>query len=202
MIAIVDYGMGNLRSAQKAFEYVGLETIITEDKGKLLDSRAIVVPGVGAFYDAMKNIRAKGLDDIIAGEVKKGKPVIGICLGMQLLFERGFEVQECEGLALLKGDILRIPAEVKIPHMGWNQLESKGDGKLMKGIEEAAYVYFVHSYYAKAANPENVKAITSYGIDIPAIVEQDNIFGLQFHPEKSSNVGLKILDNFRRVIEC
>lgn len=200
MIAIVDYGMGNLRSAQKAFEYVGLEAIITDDKRKLLDAKAIVVPGVGAFYDAMENIRNKGLDEIIVEEVKKGKPVIGICLGMQLLFERGFEVRECEGLALLKGDILRIPAEVKIPHMGWNQLKSKGEGKLLKDIDEGAYVYFVHSYYAKAENSADVKATTDYGIELPAIVEQDNIFGLQFHPEKSSNVGLKILENFRRVI--
>lgn len=200
MIAIVDYGMGNLRSAQKAFEYVGLEAIITDDKSKLLDAMAIVVPGVGAFYDAMENIRSKGLDKIIVGEVKKGKPVIGICLGMQLLFERGFEVQECEGLALLKGDILRIPAEVKIPHMGWNQLKPQGEGILMTGIEEASYVYFVHSYYANAANSSDVKATTDYGIEMPAIVERDNIFGLQFHPEKSSDVGLKILENFRRVI--
>ncbi len=200
MIAIVDYGMGNLRSAQKAFEYVGLEAIITDDKSKLLDAKAIVVPGVGAFYDAMENIRSKGLDKIIVGEVKKGKPVIGICLGMQLLFERGFEVRECEGLALLKGDILRIPAEVKIPHMGWNQLKPQGEGILMKGIDEASYVYFVHSYYANAANSSDVKATTDYGIEMPAIVERDNIFGLQFHPEKSSDVGLKILENFRRVI--
>ena len=201
MIAIVDYGMGNLRSAQKAFEYVGMEAIITDKRSQLLDAKAIIVPGVGAFYDAMQNLKEKGLDEIIIDEVKKGKPIMGICLGMQLLFERGFEVQECNGLSLLKGEIIKIPANEKIPHMGWNQLKLQQEGKLLRDIQEEAYVYFIHSYYAMAAT-EDVKATTDYGISIPAVVERENIFGLQFHPEKSSTTGLKILENFRRVIRC
>lgn len=202
MIAIVDYGMGNLRSAEKAFEYVGMETVITNQKQQLQDARAIIVPGVGAFYDAMRNLESEGLDEIILQEAAKGKPILGICLGMQLFFDKGFEGKECKGLSLLKGEIVRLPERHKLPHMGWNQLKKQGEGRLMKGIDEGAYVYFIHSYYARVNASEDVKATTAYGVEIPAVVERENIFGMQFHPEKSSDVGLKLIENFRQVIKC
>lgn len=200
MIAIVDYGMGNLRSAQKAFEYVGFETIITQEKRALENASAIVIPGVGAFYDAMTQLKKQQLDQWILREVQKGKALVGICLGMQLFFEYGFEVEKCEGLSLIQGNIMKLPQGNKVPHMGWNQLRFTGESPLLNGVEEGGFVYFVHSYYASVKDSTVVKAVADYGIEIPALVEKDNLFGLQFHPEKSGDTGLKILSNLGRVI--
>lgn len=202
MIAIVDYGMGNLRSVEKALQYVGMETIITNEKRHLQDASGIIVPGVGAFYDAMYNLRSQGLDEIIIQEAEKGKAILGICLGMQLFYDKGYEGGESRGLSLLKGDIIKLPAGEKLPHMGWNRLKRQGEGRLLEGIKEGAYVYFIHSYYARPENYKDVRATTAYGLEVPAVVERENIFGMQFHPEKSSDVGLQLLENFRRVIKC
>jgi len=200
MIAIVNYGMGNLRSVQKAFETVGYEAIVTYEKEQIKSANAIVIPGVGAFYDAMNNLKNLGLDDVIAEEIKTGKPFLGICLGMQVLFSYGYEVEKSEGLNIISGDIVKIPEGNKIPHMGWNSLDIKRESSILKGVESGDYFYFVHSYYARPQRPEVVVATTEYGIEVPAVVQKDNIIGIQFHPEKSSNTGLKILKNFGELI--
>ncbi|WP_026477330.1 imidazole glycerol phosphate synthase subunit HisH [Alkaliphilus transvaalensis] len=200
MIAIIDYGRGNLRSVQKAFEAVGVSAIVTRDFNKIADAKALVIPGVGAFYDAMAELKKEALDEKIKDEVKKGKPIVGICLGMQVLFENGYEVKQCKGLELLKGDVLKLPQNYKIPHMGWNQLKLKGESQLLKGISEGEFVYFIHSFYAVAGESEVIKATTDYGVEVPAIVEKEHIFGLQFHPEKSGETGLKIIKNLGRLI--
>ena len=200
MIAIVNYGMGNLRSVQKAFETVGYEAIVTYEKEQIKSANAIVIPGVGAFYDAMNNLKSLGLDDVIAEEIKTGKPFLGICLGMQVLFSYGYEVEKSEGLNIISGDIVKIPEGNKIPHMGWNSLDIKRESSILKGVESGDYFYFVHSYYARPQRPEVVVATTEYGIEVPAVVQKDNIIGIQFHPEKSSNTGLKILKNFGELI--
>ncbi len=200
MIAIVDYGMGNLRSVQKAFEAVGLDAFVTQDHKKIEDAKAVVIPGVGAFYDAMEQLKKQQLDEKIKNEVKKGKPLLGICLGMQVLFEFGYEVKECSGFSFMKGNIVKLPTTNKIPHMGWNQLNMKEDSALLKEIKDGEYVYFVHSFFAEVGEQGIIKATTDYGLEVPAMVEKENLFGLQFHPEKSGEVGLKILKNFGKVI--
>ncbi|QUH24999.1 imidazole glycerol phosphate synthase subunit HisH [Serpentinicella alkaliphila] len=200
MIAIVNYGMGNLRSVQKAFETVGYDAIVTYEKEDIKNSKAIVIPGVGAFYDAMNNLKNLGLDEVIREEVSTGKPFLGICLGMQILFSYGYEVEKSEGLNVITGDIVKIPEGNKIPHMGWNNLNIKFESSILKGADPQSYFYFVHSYYAKPQSKDVVIATTDYGIEIPAIVQKDNIFGIQFHPEKSSSTGLKILKNFGELI--
>lgn len=198
MIAVIDYDAGNIRSVEKALMALGQEVCITGDSEKILNADRVILPGVGAFGDAMENIRRTGLDQVICRVADEGKPFLGICLGLQLLFERSEEAPGVEGLGILKGEILRIPeAEgLKIPHMGWNSLHLENDGRLFRGIEEQAYVYFVHSYYLKAADEKIVKASTEYCTHIHASVEQGNVFACQFHPEKSSEVGLHILKNF------
>ena len=198
MIAVIDYDAGNIRSVEKALMALGQEVCITGDSEKILNADRVILPGVGAFGDAMENIRRTGLDQVICRVADEGKPFLGICLGLQLLFERSEEAPGVEGLGILKGEILRIPeAEgLKIPHMGWNSLHLENDGRLFRGIEEQAYVYFVHSYYLKAADEKIVKASTEYCTHIHASVEQGNVFACQFHPEKSSDTGLKILKNF------
>ena len=198
MIAVIDYDAGNIRSVEKALLALRQDVCITGDAEKIMSADRVILPGVGAFGDAMENIRRTGLDQVIRRVVDEGKPFLGICLGLHLLFERSEEAPGVEGLGILKGEILRIPeAEgLKIPHMGWNSLHLENDGRLFRGIEEQSYVYFVHSYYLKAADEKIVKASTEYCTHIHASVEQGNVFACQFHPEKSSEVGLHILKNF------
>lgn len=198
MTAIIDYGAGNLKSVQKALAYLGEEGVITGDPGEILAADKVILPGVGAFGDAMNTIRERRLESVIHRVVEQGTPFLGICLGLQLLFERSEEAPGAEGLGILKGEILKIPEKegMKIPHMGWNSLHLEHNGRLFRGIPEGAYVYFVHSYYLKAADEQIVKASTDYCTHIHASVEKDNVFACQFHPEKSSDVGLQILKNF------
>ena len=198
MIAIIDYDAGNLKSVEKALLYLGQDVLVTRDREKILSADKVILPGVGNFGDAMENLRSRGLDQVIYEVIRRGTPFLGICLGLQLLFERSDEAPGAEGLGVLKGEILRIPESdgLKIPHMGWNSLHLQNNGRLFRGVEENAYVYFVHSYYLKAADESIVKASTEYGTHIHASVEKDNVFACQFHPEKSSDVGIKILKNF------
>lgn len=198
MIAIIDYDAGNIKSVEKALNLLGQDVKVTGDRDEILAADKVVLPGVGAFGDAMDNIRKRGLEDVIRQVVEKGTPFLGICLGLQLLFERSDEAPGVKGLGILKGEILKIPEkeEMKIPHMGWNSLHLEHDGRLFRGVDEGAYVYFVHSYYLKAEDEEIVKASTEYCTHIHASVEKGNVFACQFHPEKSSDVGLSILKNF------
>lgn len=198
MIAMIDYDAGNIKSVEKALQKLGADVVITNDPEVILGADKVILPGVGAFGDAMANLRKYGLDDVIRKVVAKGTPFFGICLGLQLLFERSDETPGVEGLGILKGEILRIPenGDLKIPHMGWNSLHLQNEGRLFQGLAENSYVYFVHSYYLKAEEESIVKATTEYGVTIHASVEKDNVFACQFHPEKSSDVGLQILKNF------
>lgn len=198
MTAIIDYDAGNIKSVEKALLALGEEAIITRDPKILLEADHVILPGVGSFGDAMDKLCHYGLVEIIKQIVQKGTPFLGICLGLQLLFEESEESKGVKGLSLLKGKILRIPdgPRLKIPHIGWNSLKFPHKGRLFLGLPEESYVYFVHSYYLKAAEEEIVTATTEYGTLIHASVEKDNIFGCQFHPEKSSEVGLTILKNF------
>lgn len=198
MIAMIDYDAGNIKSVEKALQKLGADVVITKDQHEILSADKVILPGVGSFGDAMNNLKKYGLDEVIHQVVQKGTLFLGICLGLQLLFERSDESPEAVGLGILKGEILRIPdAEgLKIPHMGWNSLHLQNNGRLFKGLKENDYVYFVHSYYLKAEEEEIVKATTNYSVNIHASVEKDNVFACQFHPEKSSDVGLQILKNF------
>ena len=198
MIAIIDYDAGNIRSVEKALISLGQEVKVTGDPEEILRADKVILPGVGAFGDAMANLNRCNLVPVIHEVVKKGTPFLGICLGLQLLFERSDETPGVEGLGILKGEILRIPATegLKIPHMGWNSLHFENNGRLFKGLPEQSCVYFVHSYYLKAEEEEIVKASTEYGTHIHASVEKGNVFACQFHPEKSGDVGLQILKNF------
>ena len=198
MIAIIDYDAGNIKSVEKALLLLGQDVVITGDREEILKADKVVLPGVGAFGDAMDNLRRTGLDQVIREVTDRGTPFLGICLGLQLLFERSDEAPGVDGLGILEGEILRIPDKdgLKIPHMGWNSLHLENNGRLFRGIEEGSYVYFVHSYYLKAADPQIVKAVTEYGVHIHASVEKGNVFACQFHPEKSSDVGIQILRNF------
>lgn len=201
MIAIIDYDAGNLKSVEKALVALGETPIVTRDKEEILKADKAILPGVGSFGDAMEHLHRFGLVDVIKEFCASGKPFLGICLGLQLLFERSDETSGVEGLGILPGEILKIPdcEGLKIPHMGWNSLEITPNAKLFKGISNGAYVYFVHSYYLKAKDPSIVAATTGYSTLIHASVEKDNIFACQFHPEKSSEVGLHILKNFIEV---
>lgn len=196
--AIVDYGVGNLMSVQNAMGYLGLETKITGEAGALERADAIILPGVGAFPDAWEKLSAPGLDQVIRAEAQR-KPILGICLGMQLLFERGEEVRPCEGLGFIKGAVQRIETDLKLPHIGWNSLTFRNDSPLFAGIDEGAYVYFVHSFCGNASDPSQVIAATEYGPEVVAAVQCGNVFGTQFHPEKSGEVGLAMLRNFGRL---
>ena len=203
MIAIIDYDAGNIKSVQKAVEFLGETAVLTREPEELLKADKVILPGVGSFGDAMQKLHHYQLVDTIRQVVERQIPFLGICLGLQLLFERSDESEGVEGLSLLKGEILRIPDEpdLKIPHIGWNSLSLQNDGRLFRGLSEDEYVYFVHSYYLKAADPSIVKAVTQYGNTlIHASVEQGNVFACQFHPEKSGEVGLKILKNFIQAI--
>lgn len=198
MIAMIDYDAGNLRSVEKALESLGEKPVITRDQETILGADKVILPGVGSFGDAMGSLRRYGLVDVIRDTVAKGTPFLGICLGLQLLFESSEESEGVEGLKILPGRILKIPdcPGLKIPHMGWNLLDIKPGTRLFKGIDSGAYVYFVHSYYLKAERDSDVAASTQYSTHIHAAVERDNVFACQFHPEKSSQVGLAILKNF------
>ena len=198
MIAIIDYDAGNIKSVEKALLLLGEEVKITDDAQEILSADKVVLPGVGAFGDAMGNLERRGLVPVIRETVEKGTPFLGICLGLQLLFGRSDEAPGVAGLGILPGEILRIPSKegLKIPHMGWNSLHLEHGGRLFDQVSEQSYVYFVHSYYLKAGEEEIVKASTEYGVHIHASVEKGNVFACQFHPEKSSEVGLQILRNF------
>lgn len=198
MIAVIDYDAGNLKSVEKAFLSLGEEVSITRNREEILAADQVVLPGVGAFGDAMGRLHQYGLVDVIHQVVDRKTPFLGICLGQQLLFESSEESKGVEGLGILKGKILQIPPQEgqKIPHMGWNSLTIRPKSRLFAGVEEGAYVYFVHSYYLKAQDETQVAAFTDYGVRIHAAVEQGNVMACQFHPEKSSSVGLQILKNF------
>ena len=198
MIAIIDYDAGNLKSVEKALVSLGEEVLVSRDSSEILQADKVILPGVGSFGDAMNNLDKFGLVDTIKQVTGNGTPFLGICLGLQLLFKESDETPGAEGLDILPGKILKIPAKegFKIPHMGWNSLDVKPGAKLFKGLEGNPYVYFVHSYYLKAADENIVAASTEYTTRIHASVESGNVFACQFHPEKSSEVGLKILKNF------
>ncbi|MDF2952177.1 MAG: imidazole glycerol phosphate synthase, glutamine amidotransferase subunit [Anaerocolumna sp.] len=201
MIAIIDYDAGNLKSVEKALTHLGQEAIITRDREVLLKADKVILPGVGSFGVAMEKLHNYKLVDTIKEVTLSGKPFLGICLGLQLLFEGSEESLGVPGLGILKGEIVRIPDKegLKIPHIGWNSLEIKPGAKLFQGIENQSYVYFVHSYYLKAKEESEVAASTCYSTLIHASVEKENVFACQFHPEKSGEVGLKILTNFARL---
>ena len=193
--AIVDYGVGNLKSVTNAMDYLGLKACITSDPNELERADAIILPGVGAFPDAADRLRASGLDQLLCREARR-KPILGICLGMQLLFERGEEVRECEGFGLVSGSVRKIETGLKLPHIGWNSLTFPNPSPLFAGLEEGSYVYFVHSFCGVASDPSQIIAQTDYGVPVVAAVNHGNVYGCQFHPEKSGEVGLQILRNF------
>ena len=200
MIGIIDYGVGNLFSLRSSFDFIGAQTFVSGDEKELAKADKLILPGVGAFGDAAQKLRQTGLDTFVCRQAEKGVPLMGICLGMQLLFEKGFEYGEHEGLGLLKGNVVsmkgRLPRSLKIPHMGWNALQIVNkNSRLLSEIQEGDYVYFVHSYYAEGC-ADSLAAVSQYGIPITAAVEKGNIFGCQFHPEKSGQVGLNILRAF------
>ena len=202
MIAIIDYGAGNLQSVRKAFDYLGVQTQVTSDPKVLLDAEAAILPGVGAFGDSMQALESVGMVQPIRDFVTSNRPFLGICLGMQLLFEGSEESPGVPGLGILKGTIARIPAEkgLKIPHIGWNSLALRQQGGLFQGLEEEPYVYFVHSYYLHACDPSIVSAQTEYGVVIDAAVCRGSLHAVQFHPEKSGKTGLAMLKNFAAML--
>ncbi|MDD3338888.1 MAG: imidazole glycerol phosphate synthase subunit HisH [Lachnospiraceae bacterium] len=198
MIAIIDYDAGNIKSVEKAMQQLGQQVVLTRDRSTILGADHVILPGVGNFGDAMEKLKKYELIDVIKEVVERKIPFLGICLGLQLLFESSEESPGVEGLGILKGQIVRFPNRegFKIPHMGWNSLHLQHFGRLFAGIPEQSYVYFVHSYYLKAEEENIVKATTDYASLVHASVERDNVFGCQFHPEKSSEIGLRILRNF------
>ena len=199
MIAIIDYGVGNLFSLRSSLNKIGADTVVTADPAVIAQADKLILPGVGAFADAAKKLKDSGLDKVIKAEAAAGKPIMGICLGMQMLFEKSYEYGEHEGLGLLKGSVIpmegSIPANLKIPHIGWNALKFEKDSKLFKYIKEGDCVYFVHSFYASGCE-DSLIATAEYGRDLTAAVAKDNVMGCQFHPEKSGDVGLNILRAF------
>lgn len=198
MIAIIDYDAGNIKSVEKALDYIGEKPVVTRDRETILQADKVILPGVGSFGDAMEKLHRYGLVDVLKEVAEKETPLLGICLGLQLFFERSEETKGVEGLGLLKGEVVRFPDKegFKIPHMGWNSIQVNSNSRLFQGIEDNSYVYFVHSYYLRAENLSDVAATTDYIVDVHAAAEHGNIFATQFHPEKSGEVGLKILRNF------
>ena len=197
-VILIDAGTGNLRSVQKALESIGANVLRTDDPQKVLSGRRVVLPGVGAFGGFMSGLRARGFEDVVKEAAMRGVPMLGICVGMQALFEVGEEMGDHEGLGLLAGKVIRFADSlpVKIPHTGWNQVQTKKEAPLLNGIHDGAYVYFNHSFYCQAQNSADILATTEYGINYACAVASENIFGVQFHPEKSQAVGLRILKNF------
>lgn len=203
MIAIIDYGAGNIQSVAKALTHIGCDCLVTRNKDEILKADGAVLPGVGSFGDTVDSLNKYGIKDAIKEYIASGKPFLGICLGMQLLFPASGESPEAEGLGIYEGSITRIPngEGLKIPHMGWNSLDINPESRLFKGIGKNPYVYFVHSYFLHAADRELVAATTEYGVTIDAAVERGNVFATQFHPEKSGETGLRILRNFAEIAE-
>ncbi|MFC1674726.1 imidazole glycerol phosphate synthase subunit HisH [Candidatus Omnitrophota bacterium] len=199
MIAVIDYGMGNIHSVRKALELSGAKVKVASQPDDIKSCQKLVLPGVGAFADAMQELAKLGLVSLLQSQIKLGKPFLGICLGMQLLFEKSSEARGASGLGILKGsvEIFDRKAAKKVPHMGWNQLKiASSECPLLKGVKDNSYLYFCHSYYPKPADKECIAATTDYGVDFPSVVWRDNIYGVQFHPEKSQVIGLKIIENF------
>ncbi|PGZ11085.1 imidazole glycerol phosphate synthase subunit HisH [Bacillus cereus] len=201
MIAIIDYGMGNIRSVEQALKYVGAEYIVTDDTEEILRSDGVILPGVGAFPKAMDVLEEKDLACVLKEVGGSGKPLLGICLGMQLLFEKSEELKDCNGLNLLPGVVRKLKVPYKIPHMGWNELTKEREIPLWNGIEDGSFVYYVHSYYADCPN-EILCGASDYGVRVPGFVAKGNIFGAQFHPEKSGEIGMQIFKNFKGVVEA
>lgn len=199
-VALVDYGMGNLLSVRKALQVVGLEVVQTSDPDFLPEADAIVLPGVGAFRDAVRNLKASGIWDQLKKQIERGKPFLGICLGLQLLFERSYEFGEEEGLGVLRGEVVLLPHTVRVPHIGWNQIFRKKDSPVLEGVPDGAYLYFVHSYHVVPKDPSCILTVTDYGIDFVSSVEWENVLAVQFHPEKSQRMGLRILKNWAKRI--
>ena len=209
MIAVIDYGVGNLFSLLSSLNYVGLDTKLTNNIEEIKNAKGIILPGVGAFRDAIGNLEKYGLKETLINEAKNGKPFLGICLGMQMLFEKSYEYGEYEGLGLINGTVEEIKkyipenSDLKIPHMGWNSLiinERFKDDKILKDVDNNEYVYYVHSYFAKT-DTKNIVAYSEYGTKIPGIVKNENVYGMQFHPEKSGDTGLKLLKNWGELIK-
>lgn len=202
MITIIDYGMGNLRSVQKAVEYLGFRANISSDKNEIKNSTGVILPGVGAFPDAMREIRKKGFDVLLKEMVyEKNIPLLGICLGMQLLFDESDEIERTEGLGFIKGKVKKLEVDLKIPHMGWNNISFNGKSPILEGVKEESYVYYVHSFYANMENMDDLKASAMYGVMVPAVVAHGNVYGTQFHPEKSGEAGMRILKNFIEMVK-
>ncbi len=201
MVSIIDYDAGNIRSVDRAVSHLGHECTITSDPGVILASDHVILPGVGAFSDAMSHLSERGLCDVVRDVTAKGIPFLGICLGLQLLFDDSEESPGCKGLSILPGSIRRIPSDgvLKVPQIGWNDLKFPRKSRLFEGLDEGTFVYFVHSYYLEAANKSDVSSVADYGVQIHSSVEHDNIFATQFHPEKSGDAGLRILSNFLRI---
>ena len=199
MITVVDYKLNNLRSLENTLRRLGHDVLVTSNPDDVRNATKLILPGVGAFGDGMRNLNQFGLAEPFIEKVKSGTPTLGICLGMHLLFTESDEFGHHHGLNLLEGRIVKLPAYLRVPHMGWNQLHPKGRNSLTAGVAESSFVYFVHSYYAEPASPEIVLATTDYEIEFPAIVHSKNIWGTQFHPEKSQHVGERLLENFARV---
>lgn len=202
MVVIIDYGMGNLKSVYNALKKLECECKISSDIEEIRKADKLILPGVGAFKDCMDNLNKAGLPDVIREEVAKGKPLLGICLGMQVLFQKGFEGEECEGLGLLQGEVrLMEDPDVKIPHIGWNNLEKNRDDDLLNGLNDKPFVYYVHSYRATGYRDEDLVGFSTYGsLKIPGLVRKGNVIGAQFHPEKSGEIGLQILKNFKELV--
>ncbi|KMT22590.1 imidazole glycerol phosphate synthase subunit HisH [Clostridium cylindrosporum] len=196
MIAIIDYGVGNLKSIYNSLKRVGIDSVVTSDENVINSAEKIILPGVGAFNDAMECLKKSGLIDCVKENIASGKPTLGICLGMQLLYEKSYEDGEFEGLGVLKGEVVKIKEGVKIPHMGWNSLKKGIDHKIAEGINEGEYVYYVHSYYVEPDTMDEVVFYSDYNVCVPGVVAKGNIIGMQFHPEKSGDTGLKLLKNF------
>lgn len=198
MIAIINYEMGNLRSVQKALEKLGHEATITDDPAALATAQKLILPGVGAYSDAMAALRQRELVEPIRTAIAAGTPTLGICLGMQLLFDKGYEDGEHQGLGIIPGEVRRfdLPSDYKVPHMGWNQIIKQSDSPLYHGIDTGAYFYFVHTYYCAPSDPTTIATTTDYGGEFCSSIQQGNLWATQFHPEKSQKVGLKLLENF------
>ncbi len=203
MIAVIDYGMGNLRSVGKGLEKVGADVSVTSDPAEIKSAAGVVLPGVGAFGKCMENLEKCGLADAVKAVATNGKPFLGICLGLQLLFDESEEYGPIKGLRVIPGKVVRFPdsPELTVPHMGWNRINKHGSPKLLEGIEDSEWFYFVHSYYVVPGDPSDAATSTDYGVNFVSSIERGNLFACQFHPEKSSTSGLRVLENFVRLVE-